>query len=71
MTETTVNGIALRDWFAGMAMAGHLSDATSMLLLKAKALRDGTTAERYTAEACYAMADAMMRQREPDQEPIE
>lgn len=52
----STKGMSLRDWFAGMALAGiTASDATEDLLWKP------------IAEECYLAADAMLDEREKNQ----
>jgi len=49
------SGMALRDWFAGMALIGHLSNPETMN--HPSYTRDGLVTE------CYQMADAMLEAR--------
>lgn len=55
--STGPNGMSLRDWFAGQALAGLMSAHTS----------DGQWAapggEDYAAKSAYAAADAMIAER--------
>ena len=60
-TVNTSEGMTLRDYFAAKALQGMLAaDA----LMKAAAYVSPEENERLMAEACYAMADAMLRARE-------
>lgn len=45
-------GMSLRDWFAGQALAGALADTNNVASAEAN------------AKAAYAMADAMLKERE-------
>ena len=54
--HVAVQGIPLRDWFAGQALAGMISG------LDAKS--EGSQAIKPIAEAAYDFADAMLRARE-------
>jgi len=47
-------GMTLRDWFAGQALVGWLSADVGI----------PTTPPRIAAAECYAIADAMMAERE-------
>ncbi len=48
--DSVQNGMSLRDWFAGQALAGRLADGTDRR-------------KRDVAEEAYAYADAMMAER--------
>jgi hypothetical protein len=51
----TIDGMSLRDWFAGQAMVGIIKTA------------DGATIRNWAIEKmavdCYELADAMLRER--------
>ena len=49
------NGMSLRDWFAGQALSGYLSDPDLML-------NDDSIPR--IASGCYAIADAMIEARD-------
>lgn len=49
------NGMSLRDYFAGMALQGHLSNPAHP-----------SYDIQSLAEECYAMADAMLSERDKD-----
>jgi hypothetical protein len=49
-------GMSLRDWFAGMALQGHLANPTTTN-------NPGYTRESLVGE-CYHMADAMLKARD-------
>lgn len=51
-------GMSLRDWFAGQAIAGMLSNSNG-LMVKDKRVQD----EKSYAFAAYAVADAMLKAR--------
>ena len=52
-----VDGMSMRDWFAGMAMQGLAADATV-------APPDGQTYEGFIAELSCKLADAMLAERD-------
>lgn len=58
--ETAYPGMKLRDWFAGKALAVCLSDAGTDAI--ATALR--TDFPEVIARASYALADAMLKERD-------
>lgn len=51
-TMTDCEGLSLRDWFAGQAMVGSVSEDS------------GTLYREETARVAYAIADAMLKARE-------
>lgn len=59
-------GMTLRDWFAGQALAGMLSDSDNVRrhyeILKAN--RNGRTLRTVAANIAYEYADAMLAERE-------
>ena len=62
--QTTMSdGMDLRDWFAGMAMQG-----ISSIPLPSEAKQLGKNPAEWLAENSYAIADAMMKQREVQHE---
>lgn len=64
MNESTLNtiweqdGMALRDWFAGQALA--FSDSLFSIV---RPMAAGTTTEEFIATMAYAIADAMLSER--------
>ncbi len=58
-------GMSLRDWFAGMAMAGWFNVFDKELLTQAKREgMDGAELNQTIAAAAYEIADAMLAERE-------
>lgn len=55
--ETHYSGMSLRDWFAGMALQGHLASYAGPECTSPKPER--------AAQECYAYADAMLKARNP------
>lgn len=58
------NGMTLRDYFAGRALAGIAGQSktfTDALVLKAREL--GIESEQYAAQMAYVLADAMIAER--------
>lgn len=56
------SGISLRDWFAGMALQGLLSNGNAQVV---KAFsRHAESADVAFAESAYNFADAMIAERE-------
>ena len=53
-------GMSLRDWFAGQALAGRypMDDEFS------SCLREGASYDKHAARVAYAIADAMIAERE-------
>lgn len=56
-------GMSLRDWFAGHALAGLLSDATTIEKYTNASVKDGVDPEPFFASSAYEMADAMIAER--------
>lgn len=56
------NGMTLRDWFAGRALAGMLSDPT----VGNPDDREDSVVDAELASCAYAMADAMLAERSKD-----
>lgn len=54
------NGMSLRDWFAGQALAPMMAD---MPLLSKAAREDSISPTKYAAKCAYEIADAMMEAR--------
>ena len=52
--------VALRDWFAGMAMQSFISKASAFDV----AFYGGADPAEWVATEAYAMADAMLKERE-------
>lgn len=55
------NGMSLRDWFAGQAVASMLNNAKSLLLIT----QEMPSAETI-AHSVYVLADAMLAEREKE-----
>jgi len=53
-------GMTLRDWFAGQALAGF----SLYTAQKGYPIQPGDPDNRWAAEAAYALADAMLSERE-------
>lgn len=58
-----INGLTMRDWFAGQALAG-------MLATEGRNAEPGYQPE-WAAERSYQMADAMLEARLPKEMPVE
>ena len=61
-----LNGMSLRDWFAGRAMQGIVSSIDSednYLRLRNHAMADGLTVSQWIARDAYKQADAMLAAR--------
>lgn len=54
--------MSLRDWFAGMAMNGLMSDAQQIAATH-KELKEGESVASNAAIAAYGVADAMLAAR--------
>lgn len=64
-----IEGMTLRDWFAGMALAGHIASTSSpeaMTLTSAAAAKHGFKGkeELFMAKVAYTFAEAMLLTRE-------
>ena len=55
----SVGGMTLRDWFAGQALAGHLTHAIPI-----STVPENMLPEEYRAQWAYRQADAMIAERE-------
>ena len=62
LRDTT--GMSLRDWFAGHALAGLVSDQPQMQEIAKVADRRKMLVVSATAISCYEFADAMLKARE-------
>lgn len=60
-------GMSLRDWFAGQALAGYLADSETIKAMKAEAKKRSCGANAIIAEAAFEAADAMLAERERQQ----
>ncbi len=58
--EISEGGMSLRDWFASQALAGLASDGQAI----SQIAREGADPAAVTARTAYAMADAMLAERE-------
>jgi len=57
-------GMELRDWFAGMAMSNIFPDVAKELQRKSHTQEQVDAIKKAASEACYGIADAMMKARE-------
>ena len=56
-------GMSLRDWFAGQALAGYTSCLDLQMAAAKVAKEAGRPVEAEIAEAAYSFADAMLAER--------
>lgn len=56
-------GMSLRDWFAGQALQGMLSDSVTIQWLKDLSDTSDVSAGEWIAQFVYAQADAMLKAR--------
>lgn len=56
-------GMSLRDWFAGRALSGLLSDGETIGIMGKAASEAGKSRVPYMASAAYEIADAMLAER--------
>jgi len=61
-------GMSLRDWFAGQALAGSLASKIEDIALWKRFARDDDPTTKDIAELCYMLADSMLREREVDRD---
>jgi len=62
-----MEGMSLRDWFAGQALVGELASSSTQEAVMATAqaaFASGRSAVQQVAFNCYEMADAMLAARE-------
>lgn len=57
------HGMSLRDWFAGQALAGMLSDGGTQAIVSRLAREGGVRSVDYMANAAYDFAGAMLAER--------
>ena len=57
-------GMELRDWFAGMAMSTIFPDVAKELQRKSHTQEQVDLIKKAASEACYGIADAMIKARE-------
>ncbi len=62
-------GMSLRDWFAGQALAGFVSDAATLGGFDKSAAELGMNNGEIVAAAAYKLADAMLAARNPKDSP--
>nr|DAH75522.1 MAG TPA: hypothetical protein [Caudoviricetes sp.] len=60
-------GMTLRDWFAGQALAGLLSDDGTILRMRSAAEADGQDLAKWMASGAFELATAMIAEREERQ----
>lgn len=58
-----LSGMTLRDWFAGQALAGYLSNRVSMTAAIAESREKNIQFPTYMARLSYEMAGAMIATR--------
>lgn len=63
--QSVKDEIALRDWFAGLAMQGMNANPDLLEIVTSGGILDGSYFEK-AAKKAYAQADAMLRARTPD-----
>lgn len=56
-------GLTMRDWFAGHALSGLVSDPTLMQASGGAAEKLNISVNQAVAQQCYEYADAMLAQR--------
>jgi len=56
--------ITLRDWFAGLALNGMLSNETYRFAAGEAAEQHNLSIDQFISANCYQIADAMMKARE-------
>ena len=61
-----VEGMSLRDYFAGQALAGLLADGTMNKIANIDPETTSTEDEQLCADMCYSIADAMLAEREKE-----
>jgi hypothetical protein len=61
--ERSHEGMTLRDWFAGQALAGMMANQ-AMLNATLRKTQTGESVADWTAKGAYAVADAMLAERE-------
>ena len=61
--DETDTGMTLRDWFAGQALSGMLSDSSTVRAIGVVSDGDGRGEGSVAAEMAYGYADAMLKER--------
>lgn len=56
-------GMSLRDWFAGQALNGILSDGETQAIISKLSRAENASSTAYVAKAAYEFADAMLKER--------
>ena len=64
MWNDSEKGMSLRDYFAGQALKGWLSNSETVQALEIVASRTSRTPAALSAQAVYGIADAMLAERE-------
>ena len=59
------NGMTLRDYFAAKAMAAVMPAVINELKKTRGSVKEAQRLQALSAETCFALADAMMKAREP------
>lgn len=65
--EAHYTGLSIRDWFAGMALSGICASINNEAManaVTAAAKAHGVHEEEFAAKQAYALADAMLAERE-------
>ena len=57
------DGMSQRDWHAGLAMQGFVSNHENIRAMRAAAEQEGITIQAMVARTAYEMADAMLAER--------
>jgi len=63
MGDMTYKGITGRDWFAGQALAGIMSNAELSGKIQMLAVMRNPSEREFIASICYSLADAMIAYR--------
>ena len=61
--DSMIRGMSLRDWFAGQALAGILSNADAIVALTDVSKASGKSITGTITDKCYNHADAMLAAR--------
>lgn len=63
VTKQIQPGMSLRDWYAGQALCGWIQSGAVAAIREQHGMADPPMAFPVLAEACYAVADAMIAAR--------
>lgn len=53
-----------RDWFAGQALAGLMSDGETQAIISKLSREENANSTEYVAKVAYELADAMLKERQ-------